>query len=148
MKFALVGPTHTRGDTGLFVVEDKVLFAGDVVMNQSFLAAGDASSMTAWLKAFDTFDAMHPSTIVPSHGAIGKGDLIAANRAVMEAIRSRAVALKAQGKSVDEAVSTIQSEMTAAHADWPRANGIGAAARSAYNEAPAARASTASDASR
>jgi len=148
VRFVVVGPTHTRGDTGLFVVEDGVLFSGDVVMNQSFLAAGDATSMAAWLKAFNTFDSMHPATIVPSHGAIGKGDLIAANRAVMEAIRSRAVALKAQGKSVDEAVSTIQSEMTAAHADWPRANGIGAAARSAYNEAPAARASTASDASR
>jgi glyoxylase-like metal-dependent hydrolase (beta-lactamase superfamily II) len=134
VRFVLVGPTHTRGDTGLLVVEDGVLFAGDVVMNQSFLAAGDATSMTAWLKAFDTFDAMHPRTIVPSHGAIGKGDLIAANRAVMEAVRARAVALKAQGKSVDETASTIQSELTAEHPGWPRANGIAAAAKAAYNE--------------
>jgi glyoxylase-like metal-dependent hydrolase (beta-lactamase superfamily II) len=134
VRFVVVGPTHTRGDTGLLVVEDGVLFAGDVVMNQSFLAAGDATSMAAWLKAFDTFDSMHPGTIVPSHGAIGKGDLIGANRAVMETIRARAAALKAQGKSVDEAVSTIQSELTAAHPGWPRANGIAAAARSAYNE--------------
>lgn len=136
VRFVVVGPTHTRGDTGLFVVEDGVLFAGDVVMNQSFLAAGDATSMAAWLKAFDTFEAMHPSTIVPSHGAIGKGDLIPANRAVMETIRTRAVALKAQGKSADETASTIQSELTAAHPDWPRANGIAPAARAAYKEAP------------
>lgn len=135
VRFVLVGPTHTRGDTGLFVVEDGVLFAGDVVMNQSFLAAGDASSMAAWLKAFDTFDAMHPSTIVPSHGAIGKGDLIAANRTLMQSIRDRAVALKAQGKSIDEAATAIQTELTAAHPAWPRANGIPAAAKSAYNEA-------------
>jgi glyoxylase-like metal-dependent hydrolase (beta-lactamase superfamily II) len=134
VRFVLVGPTHTRGDTGLLVVEDGVLFTGDVVMNQSFLAAGDATSMTAWLKAFDTFEAMHPSTIVPSHGAIGKGDLIAANRSVMETIRARAVALKAQGKSADETATTIQSELTAAHPGWPRANGIAAAARAAYNE--------------
>jgi glyoxylase-like metal-dependent hydrolase (beta-lactamase superfamily II) len=134
VRFVLVGPTHTRGDTGLFVVEDGVLFAGDVVMNQSFLAAGDATSMAAWLKAFDTFDAMHPSTIVPSHGAMGKGDLIAANRTLMQSIRDRAAALKSQGKSIDETASTIQTEMTAAHPGWPRANGIAAAARSAYNE--------------
>jgi glyoxylase-like metal-dependent hydrolase (beta-lactamase superfamily II) len=132
VRFVLVGPTHTRGDTGLFVVEDGVLFAGDVVMNQSFLAAGDATSMRAWLKAFDTFEAMHPSTIVPSHGAIGTGELIAANRDVMETIRSKASALKAQGKSLDEVASTIQSELTAAHPGWPRANGIAAAARAAY----------------
>src|SRR5215471_12798895 len=135
VRFVLVGPTHTRGDTGLFVVEDGVLFAGDVVMNQSFLAAGDATSMAAWLKAFDTFDAMHPKTIVPSHGATGAGDLIAANRTLMQTIRTRAVALKAQGKSADETASTIQAELTAAHPGWPRANGIAAAARSAYNEA-------------
>jgi glyoxylase-like metal-dependent hydrolase (beta-lactamase superfamily II) len=135
VRFVLVGPTHTRGDTGLFVVEDGVLFAGDVVMNESFLAAGDATSMAAWLKAFDTFDAMHPSTIVPSHGAIGKGDLIAANRTLMQSVRDRAVALKAQGKSIDETATTIQTEMTAAHPAWPRANGIAAAAKAAYNEA-------------
>jgi glyoxylase-like metal-dependent hydrolase (beta-lactamase superfamily II) len=134
VRFMAVGPTHTRGDTGFFVEGDGVLFAGDVVMNESFLAANDASSMAAWLKAFDTFDGLKPSTVVPSHGAVGPGSLIAANRTVMMSIRARAIALKAQGKSIDETASTIQSEMTAAHPAWPRANGIGAAARSAYNE--------------
>jgi glyoxylase-like metal-dependent hydrolase (beta-lactamase superfamily II) len=135
VKFTVVGPTHTRGDTGLFVVEDKVLFAGDVVMNDSFLAAGDATSMTAWLKAFDTFEALQPATIVPSHGPIGTGALIPANRALMESIRARAAALKAQGKSIDETASAIQAEFTAAHPGWPRANGLAPAARAAYNEA-------------
>lgn len=135
VKFVLVGPTHTRGDTGFFVEEDGVLFPGDVVMNESFLAANDASSMAAWLKAFDTFDAMKPKTIVPSHGAIGTGALVGADRSLMEAIRARATALKAQGKSVDETATAIQSEFTAAHPGWPRANGLAAAARSAYNEA-------------
>ncbi len=135
VKFVLVGPTHTRGDTGFLVEEDGVLFAGDVVMNESFLAANDTSSMTAWLRAFDTFEAMHPATIVPSHGAVGTGALIAANRAVMQTILSRAVALKAQGKSADEAATTIQAELTAAHPGWPRVNGVAAAARAAYNEA-------------
>jgi glyoxylase-like metal-dependent hydrolase (beta-lactamase superfamily II) len=135
VRFVLVGPTHTRGDTGLFVVEDGVLFAGDVVMNQSFLAAGDATSMAAWLKAFDTFDAMHPKTVVPSHGANGTGELIAANRTLMQSVRDRVIALKAQGKPIDEIVSTVQTEFTAAHPGWPRANGLAAAARSAYNEA-------------
>jgi glyoxylase-like metal-dependent hydrolase (beta-lactamase superfamily II) len=134
VRAAVVGPAHTRGDTGFFVEEDGVLFAGDVVMNESFLAAGDATSMAAWLKAFDTFEAMHPATIVPSHGAVGSGALIASNRALMRTIATRAAALKGQGKSIDDAASTIQSELTAAHPAWPRANGIAAAARSAYNE--------------
>jgi hypothetical protein len=91
--------------------------------------------MAAWLKAFDTFEAMHPQTIVPSHGAVGTGALIAGNRLLMQTIATRAAALKAQGKSSDEAVATIQAELTAAHPGWPRANGIAAAVRAAYREA-------------
>lgn len=132
VRAVLVGPTHTRGDTGFYVEGDNVLFAGDVVMNESFLAAGDATSVAAWLQAFDTFDAMHPATVVPSHGAIGTGALIASNRALLQTIASRAAALKTQGKTIDEAAAAIQSELTAAHPGWPRANGIAAAARAAY----------------
>jgi glyoxylase-like metal-dependent hydrolase (beta-lactamase superfamily II) len=54
VRFLLVGPTHTKGDTAFFVEGDNVLFAGDVVMNNSFLAATPVSSMKAWLAAFDT----------------------------------------------------------------------------------------------
>src|SRR3954453_20504767 len=65
VRFLVVGPTHTRGDTGLFVENDRILFAGDVVMNESFLAAGPNSSMKAWLAAFDTFAALDPRSVVP-----------------------------------------------------------------------------------
>jgi glyoxylase-like metal-dependent hydrolase (beta-lactamase superfamily II) len=134
VHFVVVGPTHTRGDTGFFVEEDHVLFAGDVVMNQSFLAASAVSSLTAWLKAFDTFEAFHPQTIVPSHGAVGTGALIGANRTLMQSIGTRVRALKAQGRSPDEVATTIAEEMQAQHPGWPRANGLGAIARAAYAE--------------
>jgi glyoxylase-like metal-dependent hydrolase (beta-lactamase superfamily II) len=132
VQFLLVGPTHTRGDTGLFVEGDAVLFSGDVVMNQSYLAAGPASSMKAWLAAFDAFDAMKPKTIVPAHGAVGPGSIIAANRAWVETVRTRALALKAEGKTIDDTAAEVQKEVLAQHPDWPRANGIAALARAAY----------------
>jgi len=136
VRFLVVGPTHTRGDTALFVEGDGVLFAGDVVMNQSFLAAGAATSMKAWLAAFDAFDRMRPRTIVPSHGAVGDAALIAANRAVMTAVQTRARELKAQGRTADDTATTVQRELEAQHPGWPRANGIAAAARAAYAEGP------------
>ena len=134
VRFLVVGPTHTRGDTGVFVEGDDVLFAGDVVMNNSFLAAMPVSSMQAWLNAFDKFDALHPRTIVPSHGAIGEGSLIASNRALMLEIQMRVRELKGQGKSADEVATIIQSELPTRHPGWPRANGLAAIARSAYSE--------------
>jgi glyoxylase-like metal-dependent hydrolase (beta-lactamase superfamily II) len=124
-----VGPTHTRGDTGLFVEED-------VVMNASFLAATQVTSMRAWLAAFDAFGALRPRTIVPSHGAVGADSLISANRMVMESIQTRTRELKAQGRSVDDSATTVQVELQKKNPDWPRANGIAAAARAAYAEAP------------
>src|SRR4030095_1205794 len=117
--------------------EDAVLFAGDVVMNNSFVAATAVSSMKAWLTAFDAFEAMHPKTIVPSHGAVGPGSIIAVNHDIMRGVQARARGLKAQGRTADETAATVQSEFQAKHADWPRANGLAAAARAAYAEAPA-----------
>jgi glyoxylase-like metal-dependent hydrolase (beta-lactamase superfamily II) len=135
VRFLVVGPTHTVGDTGFFVEGDGVLFAGDVVMHDSFLAAGAVSSMKAWLAAFDTFEALKPQTVVPSHGAVGPGSIIAVNREVMQGVRTRVVALKAQGRSADDTATTVQAEFQAQHPDWPRGGGLAAAARSAYNEA-------------
>ncbi len=135
VRFLLVGPTHTKGDTAFFVEGDNVLFAGDVVMNNSFLAATPVSSMKAWLTAFDTLDALKAQTIVPAHGEVGPGAIIGTNRAVMQAVQARARALKAEGKSADEVATTVQAEFQAQHPNWPRANGLAAAARSAYAEA-------------
>src|SRR3954452_16976662 len=44
---------HTRGDTMIFVEEDRVLFTGDVVMSQRFLAAQNTSSISTWIATLD-----------------------------------------------------------------------------------------------
>jgi glyoxylase-like metal-dependent hydrolase (beta-lactamase superfamily II) len=136
VRLVVVGPTHTRGDTGMFVEGDNVLFAGDVVMNNSFHAATPVSSVKAWLAAFDTFERMGPKTIVPSHGAVGDASILGTNRAIVERVKARTLELKAQGRSADEAATTVQKELQALHPEWPRGNGLAAAARSAYAEAP------------
>jgi glyoxylase-like metal-dependent hydrolase (beta-lactamase superfamily II) len=137
VRFLMVGPTHTKGDTGFFVEGDNVLFAGDVVMNQSFVAANaTTSSVRAWLAAFDAFEAMRPRTIVPAHGQIGDGTLIPTLRAVMVDVQTKARAMKAQGRSVDEVATALQAEVQAKYPMWARLNGVGAAARVAFNEAP------------
>jgi glyoxylase-like metal-dependent hydrolase (beta-lactamase superfamily II) len=137
VRFLLVGPTHTKGDTGFFVEGDNVLFSGDVVMNQSFVAANAmTSSVRAWLAAFDAFEAMRPRTIVPAHGPIGDGTLIPTLRAVMLDIQTKARTLKAQGRSIDDVAMTLQAEVQAKYPMWARLNGVAAAARVAFNEAP------------
>ena len=135
VQLLVVGPTHTRGDTVFFVESDNVLFAGDVVMNNSFVAANQNSSMKAWLAAFDRFDQWKPKTIVPAHGPIGSGNLIATNRGFMREIQDRARQLKSEGRSADETAAAVQKELEAKHPGFARANGVAGAARAAHREA-------------
>ncbi len=134
VRFLLVGPTHTKGDTAFFVDGDNVLFAGDVVMNNSFLAATAVSSMKAWLTAFDILEALKPQTVVPSHGEVGPGAIIATNRTIMQGVQARVRVLKAEGRTADDVAKTVQTEFQSQHPEWPRANGLAALARSAYSE--------------
>ena len=136
VRLIMVGPTHTRGDTVAFVEGDGVLFAGDVVMNKSFVAANANSSIRAWLAAFDLFATMKPTSIVPAHGDIGPGSILPALQTEVLAIQARGRELKAQGKSADEVATTVQMELQAKQPTWGRVNGVAALARSAYAEAP------------
>ena len=135
-RLLVVGPTHTKGDTVVFVEGDGVLFAGDVVMNKSFVGANQNSSTKAWLAAFDRIAAMRPATIVPAHGDIGPGTILGTLQTVVQGIQARSRELKAQGKSADETASAVQMEFQAQQPTWARANGISALARSAHAEAP------------
>lgn len=136
VRLLVVGPTHTRGDTTFFVEGDNVLYAGDVVMNHSFVAASPNSSVKAWLAAFDRLEALRPTTIVPAHGPIGDGTLIPGLRTIMQGIVTRARELKAQRRPVDEAAMTLQQDFQTRYPGWARANGVAAIVRVAYTEAP------------
>lgn len=134
VRLNAVGPTHTRGDTTVFVEGDRVLFAGDVVMNHAFLAFGQYSSIKAWLAAFDQLEALKPTLIVPSHGSRGDATLIGQQRGVLLALQKRVGELKAQGQSVDDAAKTVQAEFQTKYPDWTAPARVTAAVRTAYSE--------------
>jgi glyoxylase-like metal-dependent hydrolase (beta-lactamase superfamily II) len=137
VRLRSLGPTHTRGDTIIWVEGDRILFAGDVVMNRTFVAfASPYSSVKAWLADFDQLEPLHPVKVVPSHGPVGDASLIDAQRTMMKAIQARAVALKRQGKSADETAQTVQTELQAKYPDWAASTRVGLIARTAYAEAP------------
>jgi glyoxylase-like metal-dependent hydrolase (beta-lactamase superfamily II) len=108
VRLLALGPTHTRGDTVAFVEGERVLFAGDIVMNGTFVAfASPYSSVKAWIGALDRLAPLDPSRIVPSHGEMGSAVLIAQDRAYLAAVQTRTRELKAEGKSADDAVTII-----------------------------------------
>ncbi len=60
--------THSAEDLLLEVVDEKVLFAGDLYATGRLPFVGDADSR-AWLKELDRMLALKPAIVVPGHGA-------------------------------------------------------------------------------
>ena len=137
VRMLSLGPTHTRGDTIIWVEGDRILFAGDVVMNRTFVAfASPYSSVKAWLSDFDQLEPLRPVKVVPSHGPVGDASLIADQRTMMKAIQARATDLKRQGQSADETAATVQKEFQAKFPDWAAPARVAIIARTAFTEAP------------
>ena len=126
---------HTRGDTMIFIEEDRVLFTGDVVMSQRFLAAQNTSSISAWIATLDELTSLKPARVVPSHGAIADATLIARDRAFLQAVQDRVGELKRAGKSIDETVAAVVAEIAPKYPEWGNPSGAAAVARAAYAEA-------------
>ena len=137
VKIVGEGPAHTRGDTAFFVEEDRVLFAGDIVMPAFPAFQPSYSSVRTWNAVLDRLAALKPAVIVPSHGRRGDASMIATYRDYFRALQTRAAELKKQGRSSDEAAATLQDEMPKKFPGlaYRGANRVTLAAQVAYSEA-------------
>ena len=129
-RLIAMGNNHTRGDTAIFIEPDGVLFSGDVTMPGLPAIAADAG-IRQWLTSQQRFEALRPTRIVPSHGAMGDASMVADYKTFFDTIVRRVADLKKQGKTVDEAARTIQGELKEKFGDSPR---IGATVRMAYTQ--------------
>ena len=136
-----VGPTHTRGDTVFFVQEDKVLFAGDVVMPVFVAASGQSSSITKWLADLDEFDKLNPTKVIPAHGRMGGVELVRRQREYLAAVQSGVAAAKREGKSLEDTAKQLVESIAAKFPDLapggggPATGRVTAAIQAAYREA-------------
>jgi glyoxylase-like metal-dependent hydrolase (beta-lactamase superfamily II) len=126
-----MGFNHTAGDTAFFVEPDGVLISGDVAMS-TLPGVGANSRITTWLTSMDRFEKLQPQRIVPSHGPMGDISFVTNNRTYLTTVRDRAVALKKEGKSLDDTVKLVQDELGGKY----DRNRMAGAIRVAYNEAP------------
>ena len=71
MRFVLkhVGPSHTPEDLVVYLPQEKVLFAGDLVFRSRIPFVGQADS-GHWIQALDVLLAYDATTIVPGHGPL------------------------------------------------------------------------------
>jgi glyoxylase-like metal-dependent hydrolase (beta-lactamase superfamily II) len=66
-QLLMMGPAHTPDDFSVFVPEQNVLFAGDLVFRGRIPFVGTADS-AGWIKSLDRLLSVQAKTIVPGHG--------------------------------------------------------------------------------
>ena len=133
VRLMWLGPAHTKGDELILVEPDSVLFSGDVVQNKTgpFFYCAECTPKS-WLAVVDKVAALKPKIVVPDHTPPGDTSLIAQQRAFIADILSRAMALKAQGKSAEEAGKIVSTEFQKKYAGWTGMARIAAAVEKAY----------------
>jgi glyoxylase-like metal-dependent hydrolase (beta-lactamase superfamily II) len=130
------GGAHTKGDELTFVEPDRTLISGDVVQNKIMPNIfGDGGTPATWLAVLDKVDALNAAHVLPDHSPPGDGSLVAAERTLISGIRTRALELKRQGVSADDAGKQISAELKTQHPDWPNTNATGFV-KSVYAEGP------------
>ncbi len=109
-----VGPAHTSNDIIIWVPDERILFAGDVVMSgvTPFCLMG---SIAGSLRTIERLRALDPVVIVAGHGAIGGPELLDANESYLRWIQEiaqadRPVADLARGADLGDFAKLLDAE--------------------------------------
>ncbi len=128
------GGAHTKGDELTFVEPDGTLVSGDVVQNKVVPNIfGDGGTPASWIAVLNKISALDVKHVLPDHSAPGDGSLVAKEREFIVDLRTRALALKAQGVSAEDAGKQLSAEFRTKYPDWPSMN-VGGFVKSIYAE--------------
>jgi cyclase len=116
----------TPGDTVVYLPKEKLLLAGDLIVNPITFAL--SGYPTEWLEVLKKIDALDATTIVTGHGpALRDKTLLHATMDVFRVLLKEGARLKAEGKSADEArdaiVAGLRDLMVRITGDDPQRNG-------------------------
>jgi glyoxylase-like metal-dependent hydrolase (beta-lactamase superfamily II) len=130
------GEGHTKGDELTLVEPDGTLVSGDLVQNKVVPGiSNDGGTPSSWLAVLDKLARLNIRHVLPDHSKPGDGSLITAERNFIADLQTRALALKKQGVSVDDAGKQLSVEFKTKYADWPSMNVAGFVQR-VYAEIP------------
>jgi glyoxylase-like metal-dependent hydrolase (beta-lactamase superfamily II) len=128
------GGAHTKGDELTFVEPDRTLISGDVVQNKVVPNIfRDGGTPSSWLTVLDKIITLNALHVLPDHSAPGEGSMVAVEKKFISDLRNRALELKRNGISADDAGKQLGGEFKTRYPDWPNMN-VAGFVRSIYTE--------------
>ncbi len=102
------GAAHTAGDLMVWLPRERVLFAGDLLIEDGVTMVVDGSAR-ALERALDGIDSLAPRIAVPGHGAIPRqpAHLVASTRAYITGLASDMRAAVEKGVPMRRAMATL-----------------------------------------
>jgi cyclase len=102
------GPGHTPGDLMVWLPAERVLFAGDILIEDGVTMMVDGSA-PALLGALARIDSLAPRVVVPGHGAIPAvpADLVQRTRNYVTQLRTEMRAAVERGVPMQRALSSL-----------------------------------------
>jgi glyoxylase-like metal-dependent hydrolase (beta-lactamase superfamily II) len=109
-----LGRGHTKGDTVVWLPQEKILFSGDLVEFDATPYAGDAY-FTDWPQTLDRIAALEPQKLVPGRGAaLVTPEQVAAGLAGTRAFVADVFAAVKAGAAAGKDLKTVYRETLAA----------------------------------
>ena len=128
------GGAHTKGDELTFVEPDRTLISGDVVQNKVVPNIfRDGGTPSSWLTVLDKIITLNALHVLPDHSSPGDGSMVAVEKKFISDLRNRALELKRNGISADDAGKQLGGEFKTRYPDWPNMN-VAGFVRSIYTE--------------
>lgn len=97
---------HSKGSLGIYITEDKILFAGDNIVIGMPLVTPN-SSFREWIDFLRNVEKMDIKTIIPGHGMICGKDTASKTLTYFETVRNRVENLIEAGAGREETMNVI-----------------------------------------
>lgn len=125
------GLAHTRSDQVVYLPEERVLFAGDLVETRLFpifpyFPPDDAEvDGSRWIEVLERLVALAPAIVVPGHGEVGDADLVPTVRDFLVLLRGETARLVGERHANEAIVATLEPAIRARYPDWESPEWIG-----------------------
>ncbi|WP_205699455.1 MBL fold metallo-hydrolase [Conexibacter sp. SYSU D00693] len=118
-----LGRGHTGGDIVVWLPDERVLFAGDLVEAGAALYMGDAHVEEWRTRTLDAVAAMGARALVPGRGPVVRGDdvglAIEESRRFLTRLRDAVARARDAGADLRQAFGAAHEAMAPHYGDWP-----------------------------
>ncbi len=123
VELLYVGRGHTEGDILVWLPNERVLFAGDLVEAQAALYTGDAFHLEWMSGTLDAVARLGAQTLVGGRGAVVRapavGEAIEQSRGFLRTLHERVSAVRTGGGSLKEAFEAAHAALEPRYGAWP-----------------------------